>query len=70
MAPADREERMAKTLQIEHVFKVFGDQPERALELARKGMSKQEIVGLTGQSIGVFDASFTISADARSQVSV
>ncbi|MCB2038484.1 MAG: betaine/proline/choline family ABC transporter ATP-binding protein, partial [Ottowia sp.] len=53
---------MAKTLQIEHVFKVFGDQPERALELARKGMSKQEIVGLTGQSIGVFDASFTIEA--------
>ena len=34
MAPADREERMAKTLQIEHVFKVFGDQPERAMALA------------------------------------
>ncbi|HMN21002.1 MAG TPA: glycine betaine/L-proline ABC transporter ATP-binding protein ProV [Ottowia sp.] len=53
---------MAKTIQIEHVFKVFGDEPEQALALARQGLSKQEIVEQTGQSIGVFDASFTIEA--------
>lgn len=53
---------MAKTIQIEHVFKVFGDQPERALALASQGLSKQQIVAQTGQSIGVFDASFTIEA--------
>lgn len=53
---------MAKTIQIENIFKVFGDEPERALSLARQGVSKQDIVERTGQSIGVFDASFTIEA--------
>ncbi|MFV0681351.1 glycine betaine/L-proline ABC transporter ATP-binding protein ProV [Ottowia sp.] len=53
---------MAKTIQIEHVFKVFGDAPKRALTLAREGLSKQEIVAQTGQSIGVFDASLHIEA--------
>ena len=53
---------MAKTIQIEHVFKVFGDEPQQALALARQGHSKQDIVAQTGQSIGVFDASFTIQA--------
>ena len=53
---------MARTIQVEHVFKVFGDAPERALALAREGLTKQQIVAQTGQSIGVFDASFTIEA--------
>ncbi|MDO5693482.1 MAG: glycine betaine/L-proline ABC transporter ATP-binding protein ProV [Pseudomonadota bacterium] len=51
---------MAKQIVIEHLFKVFGDAPEKALELARQGLSKQDIVQQTGQSIGVFDAGFTI----------
>ncbi|CAM3803860.1 glycine betaine/L-proline ABC transporter ATP-binding protein ProV [Paracidovorax anthurii] len=53
---------MAKQITIDHVFKVFGDAPETALELVRQGCSKQEILARTGQSIGVFDASFTIEA--------
>ena len=53
---------MAKTIQIENVFKVFGDDPEQALALASQGLTKTEIVEQTGQSIGVFDASFTIEA--------
>jgi glycine betaine/proline transport system ATP-binding protein len=53
---------MAKDIQIDHVFKVFGDDPEAALALVRKGRSKQEILAETGQSIGVFDAHFTIQA--------
>ena len=53
---------MAKNIQIDHVFKVFGEEPKRALALARQGLTKQEIVAQTGQSIGVFDASFTIEA--------
>ena len=53
---------MAKEIVIDHLFKVFGEAPERALALARQGLSKQEIVSQTGQSIGVFDASFTIAA--------
>lgn len=53
---------MAKQIRVEHVFKVFGDQPKQALELVRQGLSKQQILERTGQSIGVFDADFTIEA--------
>ena len=53
---------MAKSIHIEHVFKVFGDKPQQALELVRQGHSKQQILEKTGQSIGVFDAHFTIEA--------
>lgn len=53
---------MAKDIQIDHVFKVFGDEPEAALALVREGRSKQEILAETGQSIGVFDAHFNIQA--------
>ena len=53
---------MAKSISIEHLFKVFGKEPDKALALARQGLSKQDIVAQTGASIGVFDASFTIEA--------
>src|SRR5690606_4443755 len=53
---------MAKPIAIEHVFKVFGDAPQAALDLVRQGCSKQEILERTGQSIGVFDAHFRIEA--------
>ncbi|SDM46345.1 glycine betaine/proline transport system ATP-binding protein [Oryzisolibacter propanilivorax] len=53
---------MAKQIIIDHVFKVFGDEPKQALDLVAQGLSKQEILARTGQSIGVFDASFTIEA--------
>ncbi|MBQ0133310.1 MAG: glycine betaine/L-proline ABC transporter ATP-binding protein ProV, partial [Comamonas sp.] len=53
---------MAKQIRIENVFKVFGNQPKQALDLVRQGLSKQQILEQTGQSIGVFDANFTIEA--------
>ncbi|MBO9679985.1 MAG: glycine betaine/L-proline ABC transporter ATP-binding protein ProV [Acidovorax sp.] len=53
---------MAKQITIDHVFKVFGDAPQAALELVRQGCSKPEILERTGQSIGVFDAHFAIEA--------
>lgn len=53
---------MAKQITIDHVFKVFGDAPQTALDLARQGLDKKDILAQTGQSIGVFDASFTIAA--------
>ena len=53
---------MAKGILIDHVFKVFGDRPEQALALVRQGLSKQDILARTGQSIGVFDATFEIQA--------
>lgn len=53
---------MAKQIRVEHVFKVFGNHPQQALALAREGADKQQILEKTGQSIGVFDADFTIEA--------
>ncbi len=53
---------MAKKITIDHVFKIFGETPQKALELVRQGCSKQEILERTGHSIGVFDATFTIEA--------
>ena len=53
---------MAKQITIEHVFKVFGDAPQDALELVQQGLSKSDILARTGQSIGVFDADFQIEA--------
>ncbi|MFT5533293.1 MAG: glycine betaine/proline transport system ATP-binding protein [Burkholderiaceae bacterium] len=51
---------MAKQISISNVFKVFGEAPEKALALVNQGVSKQDILARTGNSIGVFDASFTI----------
>ncbi|MFA9438576.1 glycine betaine/L-proline ABC transporter ATP-binding protein ProV [Uliginosibacterium sp. sgz301328] len=53
---------MTEQIVLDHVFKVFGDNPERALEAASQGKSKQEVMAETGQSIGVFDTSFSINA--------
>jgi glycine betaine/proline transport system ATP-binding protein len=53
---------VAKQIIIDHVFKVFGDEPEAALELVRQGCTKEEILARTGATIGVFDASLTIEA--------
>jgi len=53
---------VAKQVIIDHVFKVFGDDPKTALDLVKQGMSKQDILARTGQSIGVFDANLTIEA--------
>ena len=53
---------MAKQIIIDHVFKVFGDEPELALKLVEQGVSKQDIMTRTGNSIGVFDASLSIEA--------
>ena len=53
---------MAKAILIERVFKIFGENPSQALDLVKQGLSKQEIMAQTGQSIGVFDASLDIQA--------
>ncbi len=53
---------MAKQIIIDHVFKVFGEEPQAAIALARQGCNKQQVLERSGQSIAVFDAHFTIEA--------
>ncbi|MFN2257923.1 MAG: glycine betaine/L-proline ABC transporter ATP-binding protein ProV [Desulfuromonadaceae bacterium] len=47
-------------IHVENVFKVFGDHPDKAVEMYQQGMSKDEIFEETGMTIGVSDASFEI----------
>ncbi|TNC83029.1 MAG: proline/glycine betaine ABC transporter ATP-binding protein ProV [Oleiphilus sp.] len=47
-------------LEIQNLFKVFGDKPGQALKLLEQGHSKEEIFSKTGMTIGVQDASFGI----------
>ncbi|MDO6561903.1 glycine betaine/L-proline ABC transporter ATP-binding protein ProV [Amphritea sp. 1_MG-2023] len=47
-------------LSIRNVYKVFGDQPDTAMQMLRNGESKDQIFDKTGQTVGVFDASFSV----------
>ncbi|GAA3967996.1 glycine betaine/L-proline ABC transporter ATP-binding protein ProV [Allohahella marinimesophila] len=51
---------MTPKVVVKNVFKVFGEDPEEAMSLVRKGVDKAEIFKTTGQTIGVMDASFEI----------
>ncbi|MEA3513828.1 MAG: glycine betaine/L-proline ABC transporter ATP-binding protein ProV [Campylobacterota bacterium] len=54
-------EKESKKLVVKNVFKVFGDNPKKALSMLDSGLSKEEIFDKTGMTIGVKDASFEIN---------
>ncbi|MGJ3264210.1 MAG: glycine betaine/L-proline ABC transporter ATP-binding protein ProV [Salinarimonas sp.] len=45
---------------VEHLYKIFGPDPEDALALVRQGLDKNEIFARTGNTVGVCDASFSV----------
>jgi len=47
---------------VRNLFKIFGPQPQNALEMIQKGMSKEEIYEASGMTVGVQDANFEIQA--------
>ena len=47
---------------IKNLYKVFGPSPEKAIELIEKGKGKDEIFKLTGMTIGVQDATFSVNS--------
>jgi len=49
-------------IRVEHLVKVFGDEPWRALPLLEQGRSKAEIREETGLTVGVNDVSFELEA--------
>ncbi|MGK6315654.1 glycine betaine/L-proline ABC transporter ATP-binding protein ProV [Neorhizobium sp. DT-125] len=49
-------------ISIKNVYKVFGERPQKALDLLSQGKSKSDIRAATGCSIGVDNASFDIKA--------
>jgi len=47
---------------VENLYKIFGDQPEKAIELLQEGQSKASILEKTGMTVGVDNASFAIES--------
>jgi len=47
-------------VKVENLSKVFGDHPEKAIELLNQGYSKDEILDKTRQTIGVNNANFEV----------
>lgn len=47
-------------LEVEHLTKIFGANPKRALPLLEQGISKEDIFQKTGLTVGVHDASFSV----------
>jgi len=45
----------------ENLSKVFGDDPDEALELIRNGKTKDEVLAQTGQTIGVHSVDFSVA---------
>lgn len=49
-------------IKVEKLTKIFGRQPQRALQALQQGKSKQEILKETGLTVGVNQASFEVQA--------
>jgi len=51
---------MTIKLEVKNLYKVFGDNPQRAFKYIDKGCGKEEILEKTGLSLGVKNASLAI----------
>ncbi|WP_163830814.1 glycine betaine/L-proline ABC transporter ATP-binding protein ProV [Spartinivicinus ruber] len=51
----------SEILSINNIFKVYGNKPAVAMEMLKNGADKDEVFLSTGQTVGVFDASFTVN---------
>ncbi|KZB73082.1 MULTISPECIES: glycine betaine/L-proline ABC transporter ATP-binding protein [Thalassospira] len=47
-------------IEIRNIFKIFGPDPQSALELAKGGSDKDEILAKTGHTVGLHDVSLSI----------
>ncbi len=47
---------------VENLYKIFGDRPNKALDLLEQGENKDSILEATGMTVGVQDASFVVNS--------
>ena len=52
---------MTEKIVVKNLYKIFGTRPERALKLYQEGLSKDDIMEKTKQTIGIADVSFTVN---------
>jgi glycine betaine/proline transport system ATP-binding protein len=50
-----------KKIVVQDLYKIFGPNPEKAMDLLEKGASKDEIMEKTRHGVGVADASFDVN---------
>ncbi|MDT8264716.1 ATP-binding cassette domain-containing protein, partial [Roseomonas sp. DSM 102946] len=62
MTTADTATEPQVKIALRDVYKVFGDHPDRAMEMVRQGKGKDEIHAETGCTLGVNGANFDIMA--------
>lgn len=55
-------EKGTPIIEVEKLTKVFGRNPRQAIDMLDRGMSKEEILNKTGQTVGVNQASFSVAA--------
>lgn len=49
-------------IRVEHVYKVFGPEPEDAMRMVAAGSSKDDVFRQTGSTVAVQDANFSVNA--------
>ena len=47
---------------IKNLYKIFGQEPKKAIKMLKKGSNKEEILEKTGMTVGVDNASFHVNA--------
>lgn len=47
-------------IEVRNIFKIFGSRPERWLDAARQGISKEELLAKSGHTLGLRDISLSI----------
>jgi len=52
---------MEVKIEVKNLVKIFSSQPQKALHLLDKGLSKEQILTETGLTVGVNDVSFTVN---------
>lgn len=55
-------EYLLSVIKVENLTKVFGKRPKEAVRLLQEGKTKDEILDLTGMTVGVNQASFDVQA--------
>lgn len=51
---------MSTKIEVRNIFKIFGSRPERWLDEARAGVSKEELLAKSGHTLGLRDISLSI----------
>lgn len=53
--------RVMEKIVIENLYKIFGDQPKKAMKMLEDGFEKDDILEKTGQTVGVNNANFSVN---------